>query len=441
MRASTASRHADARSATGSARSPSARRSRRYAASTSARCAGQRRRRWCRRRRWDCRPCRRRPRCRSRARRGSAGALAVGFAQRVLEHLEEHRQHAVQHFGQVEADVLELVGDARACAGGASAVCQLAVSARRMRSRSARRSAGVRPRSMSATRQATISRSFSSSARRTASVGCAVNTGSMRSRGSSAASFVRRSRPAPASSAEHVAQAAGLRRRAAALVVAAAADAVHALGEVDRLEVGGERAHQVAGVVAVRRSPAPARAVRRPARRVSRRADRGAPHALDLGRGIRRRAARPGSRRPARRAILTSSRSSASAAANSTTRSGSSEVSVPLVHAREPTGSRVDPASVRELAEHRVDAAVPRPWNSSSLRSAGVLPASANSISGARKIDFVGAVAVEARAALQAVRRKSPARGAPVRARCRCGTAASAPAAARRRAARGARPA
>ena len=77
--------------------------------------------------------------------------------------------------------------------------------------RSARCSYGVRLRSMSSIRQVTICRSFSSSARRTASVGCAVNTGSMRRRGSSATTSSRLT-PCAASEVQHLAQAARLRR-------------------------------------------------------------------------------------------------------------------------------------------------------------------------------------------------------------------------------------
>ena len=47
---------------------------------------------------------------------------------------------------------------------------------------------------------------------------------------------------------QHRAQAARLRPLALALVVATAADAMHAFGQVDGLEVGGEGAHQVGGL-------------------------------------------------------------------------------------------------------------------------------------------------------------------------------------------------
>ena len=70
-----------------------------------------------------------------------------------------------------------------------------------------------------------------------------------------------------------------------ALVVAAAADAVHALGEVDRLEVGGEGAHQVAGVLEL---GAGQRLRQLGDRRLAfAAADRGAAQALDLGQELR----------------------------------------------------------------------------------------------------------------------------------------------------------
>ena len=48
---------------------------------------------------------------------------------------------------------------------------------------------------------------------------------------------------------QHRTQPARLRPGAVALVIAATANSVHALGQVDRLEIGGEGAHQVGGAL------------------------------------------------------------------------------------------------------------------------------------------------------------------------------------------------
>ena len=116
-----------------------------------------------------------------------------------------------------------------------------------MRSSSSLRSCGVRSRSKPSTSERTIACSFSSSERRTASVGCAVNTGSIHSSIQPAKQLVgadalRLQLP------QHIEQGLGLRRAALALVIAAAADAMHPLGRVDRLEIGGERPRQRLGM-------------------------------------------------------------------------------------------------------------------------------------------------------------------------------------------------
>ena len=78
-----------------------------------------------------------------------------------------------------------------------------------------------------------------------------------------------------------------MRRGNLALVVAAAADAVHPFGEVHRLEVSGEGAYQVAGVVERDAFPAPAPV--RPRRGVAfAAADRGAAQAFDFLEELRR---------------------------------------------------------------------------------------------------------------------------------------------------------
>ena len=82
-----------------------------------------------------------------------------------------------------------------------------------------------------------------------------------------------------------VAQAAGLRCRLAALVLAPAADAVHALGHVDRLEVAGEGAHQGGGVGGVQAAQQGGEFVHRRAVVAAR--DGGAAHALHLGEEVR----------------------------------------------------------------------------------------------------------------------------------------------------------
>ena len=64
-------------------------------------------------------------------------------------------------------------------------------------------------------------------------------------------------------------------------MVAAAADAVHALGQVDRLEVGRERAHQVAGLLQFDAGERPGELGHRRVGLAAR--DRGAAQALDLG--------------------------------------------------------------------------------------------------------------------------------------------------------------
>ena len=84
-----------------------------------------------------------------------------------------------------------------------------------------------------------------SSVRRVTSVGCAVKTGctqiAFNTRSSSSHAHAIRLEPLA-----DVVEAERLRRRRVAQIRAAAADAVHLLGHVDHLEVGRERADEVA---------------------------------------------------------------------------------------------------------------------------------------------------------------------------------------------------
>ena len=82
--------------------------------------------------------------------------------------------------------------------------------------------------------------------RRALSVGCAVNTGSMRIRLSSSSTFSS-VKPRALSAVERRFDAARLRALAGfEEIAAAAADAMHLLGEVDRAEPHGEGAREIA---------------------------------------------------------------------------------------------------------------------------------------------------------------------------------------------------
>ncbi len=150
----------------------------------------------------------------------------------------------------------------------------------RRRAASTARSFGVRWPSRSATRQRKITCSFSSSVRRTASVGCAVKTGSISSRGSHPASS---SKPTPAlfRRNKHIVQTIRLRRRARAFVIAAAADAMHALGDIHDLEIGRECACQVFGELRIEARHFARQRIRRRARAAQ--ADRRRANRFDLG--------------------------------------------------------------------------------------------------------------------------------------------------------------
>ena len=112
--------------------------------------------------------------------------FAEGIAQRLLQRFVQHRDHPVQHLYQIKP-TCSRSSSTVGRTGEESVVCHEAVSAMRKRAASAAASPacaghqGCRP----AGHHQLL---FSSSARRTASVGCAVNTGSMSMRGSHCAS-------------------------------------------------------------------------------------------------------------------------------------------------------------------------------------------------------------------------------------------------------------
>ena len=87
--------------------------------------------------------------------------------------------------------------------------------------------------------------SLRSNVRRVTSVGCAMNTGWMRI-AASARSISSPSTPCALQPLQDVDEAERLRRARVAQIGAAAADAVHLLRHVDHLEVGRERADEIA---------------------------------------------------------------------------------------------------------------------------------------------------------------------------------------------------
>ena len=173
------------------------------------------------------------------------GAHAVDVLQLALQGLVEHRQHAIQRAGQVVADVVELVlhaGPHRRGLGGLPAGGQRHAHALGVGLALGRRAAGVE---------------FGDQRRHDGLLLLqqrgAHGLGGM---GGEHRLDVQAADPlhqlvgldaALLELAQHVGQRFGLRRGAGQLVVAAAADAMHALGHVDHLEIGGEGARQGLG--------------------------------------------------------------------------------------------------------------------------------------------------------------------------------------------------
>ncbi len=195
----------------------------------------------------DCRPCRRRPSCRTsrssargRARRGpgtSRRARSRGSRRTAAPSGRARRSRRTARARPRRAR--------RMPSSGCSAVCQPVVMSWRIWPSIAPSSSGVRYGSIIRTRRRAMLCSLRSSVRRVTSVGSAVNTGSTRMR-SSSRSTSSASTPSRLQLLENVEEAIRLRRLRVAQVRAAPAQAMHLLGRVDHLEVRRERADEVA---------------------------------------------------------------------------------------------------------------------------------------------------------------------------------------------------
>ena len=205
------------------------------------------------------------------------------LAQGLVERLVEHRQYPVKHLRQVEADVLEFIGDAGLCGGrlgglparGQRQPDPLAVGAALGRGTAA----------VDVGHQAGHDLAFLVQQHPSHRLGRMGGEDRLDPQARQQRGQFVGAHPVPGEAADHVPQAAGLGTVAGTFVFAAAADAVHPLGQVDRLEVGRERAHQVAGMAGVAvsqglRKPLDCTAVFAPD-------DRSPAHAFDLGEELR----------------------------------------------------------------------------------------------------------------------------------------------------------
>ena len=179
--------------------------------------------------------------------RGQFDPLAVHRLDRVGEGFVEHRQHPEQHAAQVEADVLDLVRHGRllrrrlvGLPGGGQRLADARLVRALLRRRAGAVDVGHQPLDDSALlEQQRAPHRFRRMRREHRLDAHAPEQVAQLFEGD--AIGVQR--------AQHRLDAARLRCGPGALVVAAAADAVHAFGQVDRAEPGGERAHQRLGVL------------------------------------------------------------------------------------------------------------------------------------------------------------------------------------------------
>ncbi len=174
---------------------------------------------------------------------GDRRMFAVDLGDRAFQCFVQHRHHPVQHFDQVEADMLALVLDAgthRRGVGGLPGRGQRHPETRGVGGLFARRAGAVQPVDQAGDHQLFLLQQRAPD-----------RLGGMRGEHRldvDARQPLREFVDAHAlrlQSQQHVLQAFRLRLAAVgALVIAAAADAVHALGDVDHLEVRAERADQ-----------------------------------------------------------------------------------------------------------------------------------------------------------------------------------------------------
>ena len=127
---------------------------------------------------------------------------------------------------------------------GLSSVCQIAVTSVRMASSAAASSDGVSAGFCMSTSRRTMAWCLRRIVRRVGAVGCALNTGTIRSEASRRCDR-REVQARVAQPEDGFLGAARLADGRGLQVVPPAADAVHLLGRVDDLEIGRERAHEI----------------------------------------------------------------------------------------------------------------------------------------------------------------------------------------------------
>ena len=211
-------------------------------------------------------------------------ALAVDRLDRIRERFVEHRQHAVQHAGEIEADVLDLVGDGRLVRrhfGGLPRGGQRLADAGVVGATFRRRAGAVDVRD-----QALDDRAFLQQQRAPHRFGRMRGEHGFHAHPRQQCLQLRQADAVGAQFQQDRLQAARLRRAALALVVAATADAMHALGHVGRAEVRRERTHQGLGIAQRDFGQALRQRIHRLALLAP--GDRDAPQCLDLLQEVRR---------------------------------------------------------------------------------------------------------------------------------------------------------
>ncbi len=203
----------------------------------------------------------------------------------MLQGLVHHRDHPVQHLGQVETDMLALVFHGRPHRRGIGGLPR-----RGQRHAEARRIGGAlagRAHAVEVVDQAGHHQLLFLQQRAAHRFGRVRGEHRLHVDARQPLAQFLRAHPLRLEPAQRIVQAVRLRRvGTVALVVAAAADAVHALGDVDHLEVGAERTHQRLGVA--RRTPVKLLAQRGRRRIALAARDRGGADGFDLVQELRR---------------------------------------------------------------------------------------------------------------------------------------------------------